>query len=204
VKNIMISLGLFAFLVVAYLGYDLLGQKSNPCGQIFEQTTASLTTKIDILEQDTSLMIGRNRIRELSSSAQQMALGLQSCCIAAQTDIITGKEFLQCQTETTTYATRLDAIVARLASLEKSNTTDVTTTIAMAETANTTVNHEKLSELQPNALQPTTTSAPSARMKPTETSKPTHSKKAQLDVLIDQALLSSENFHKKVANVGKK
>lgn len=200
-KNMMMSLGLFVCLIVAYFTYDLLDQNGNPCGQIFEQTTTNLTTKINVLEQDTSLMIGRNRIQELSASAQQMALGLQSCCIAAQTDVITGREFLQCQTETTMYATRLDAIAARLAALEKSKTTVEATTIAMADTADARANPQA-PQLAPNTLQPNTPPTASARMIPT--TKPIDNETKQLDVLIDQTLLSSQHFQKKVADTVKK
>ncbi|HFC92302.1 MAG TPA: hypothetical protein ENJ51_05760 [Leucothrix mucor] len=202
-KNIIIGLGFLTFLVVSYFAYDLLIKKSNPCGQLFEQTSASLTTKINVLEKDTSLTIGRNRIQELSASAQQMALSLQSCCIAAQTDKISGEQFLQCQTGTTTYANRLDVIAARLATLEEAKKSEPTT-IAMADN----LNNQKIAPQQPvapNTLQPRKMPTPPAmvsKSKPHSILK-SKTKKEQLDLLIDEALAVSVDYQKKVAGVVK-
>jgi len=194
----MMSLGFLAFLVVTYFAYDLVKNDSNPCGQLFEQTTVSLTAKIDVLEKDTSLIIGRNRIQELSASAQQMALSLQSCCIASQTNIISGEQFLQCQTGTSTYANRLDAIAARLAELETSKNSEVTT-IAMAEkieVANTQTMSRRM-PVPPTSLKPQ--SAPLESLPKTNSSANLEDdKKIQLDKLINKALDASLNFQKNV------
>ena len=205
-KNIIIGLGFLAFLVVSYFAYDLLINKSNPCGQLFEQTSATLTTKINVLEKDTSLTIGRNRIQELSASAQQMALSLQSCCIAAQTDKISGEQFLQCQTGTTTYANRLDVIAARLAALEEAKKSEPTT-IAMADNVSA-LNNQRIAPQQPvapSSLQPRKMPTPPATV---SKSKPhiilkAKTKKQQLDLLIDEALAVSVDYQKKVAGVVK-
>jgi hypothetical protein len=187
------SLGFLAFLVVAYFAYDVLGSKSNPCGQLFEQTTTRLTTTLNILEKDTSLVLGRNRIQELSSSAQQMALSLQSCCIAAQTDKISGEQFLQCQTGTTTYANRLDAIAARLAALEEIKKTEPT--ILAKVDSNDSTSYRKMAPqfpLSPNTLQPRDLPTTSMR------SATPSSEKAQIDSLVDEVLTLSVDFQKKV------
>lgn len=195
------SLGFLAFLVVAYFAYDLLGSKSNPCGQLFEQTTTRLTTTINILEKDTSLVLGRNRIQELSSSAQQMALSLQSCCIAAHMDKISGEQFLQCRMGTTLYANRLDIIAARLAVLEESKKTEPTT-IAMTD-ANDLARQRKMAPqfpLSPNTLQPN--DIPVASMS-SATASSSSSSKAQIDALVDEVLTSSVDFQKAVVGVTK-
>jgi hypothetical protein len=202
----MISLSFLAFVVVAYFAYDYFSKNSNPCGQIFEQTSASLTTKINILEKDTSLTIGRNRIQELSASAQQMALSLQSCCIASQTNKISGEQFLQCQIGASTYANRLDVIAARLAALKEAKKSEATT-IAMADDINAP-NNRKMAPQQPippSSLQPRKMPTPPATVSKT---KPhiilkSKSKKAQLDLLIDEALATSADYQKKVAGVVK-
>lgn len=199
-KNIIISLGFLAFLVVAYLAYDVLGRKSNPCGQLFEQTTASLTTKIDILEKDTSLVIGRNRLQELSNSAQQMALTLQSCCIAAQTSVISGEQFLQCQTGTNVYAGRLDTIVLRLAALEKSDNSDAAPpALTMTKNSGESIPTE-LSVTSSSSLQVETAPTSSATAKKPPISEDSYVK-AQLEQFIDETVVASDDFHKKVVRV---
>ena len=195
-NNLKYILGFLAFLVASFFIYDVVSNKENPCGQLFETTSASLTTKINLLKKDSSLIIGRNRIQELSSSAQQTALSLQSCCIAAHTSVITGEQFLQCQTGANTYASRLDAITTRLAELEKQNAPIV---IASNKKTNDALVSADESEamLKPSAPQPRM--MPSAKV--AESAK--MNKKYEIDQLINKALSASINFKKNVAKVVK-
>ena len=194
VKNLKYILGFMAFLVASYFAYDVLKNKENPCGQLFEQTTASLTTKISLFEKDTPLTIGRNQIQALSSSAQQMALSLQSCCIAAHTSVISGEQFLQCQTGVNTYASRLDAISARLAELESKSGEPIE--VASNEAVNPDyVSVMKSNTLKPSAIQPRMAPVSVAVEEPQAT-KP--NKKSDIDKLIEKALSASMNYQKNV------
>jgi len=197
VNNLKYILGFLAFLVASFFVYDVVINKENPCGQIFETTSASLTTKINVLKKDTSLTIGRNRIQALSSSAQQTALSLQSCCIAAHTSVISGEQFLQCQSSANTYARRLDEIALRLAELEKQKNTPMV--IASNKQASDAPVHSlESAELKSNSIQPQSRMMPSAKI---TSSKPILNKEKQLDVLIEKALSASMNFKKSVEKV---
>ena len=194
-KNVKYILGFLAFLVAAFFIYDITLNKENPCGQLFETTSASLTTKINLLKKDSALVIGRNRIQALSSSAQQTALSLQSCCIAAHSSVISGEQFLECQAGANTYASRLDEITMRLAELEKQKNTPMV--VAANESASDSAVHSPESgALKSNSLQPRMKS--SNRVSTAKTTAAKSIKKNELDALIDKALVASLNFKKKV------
>ena len=196
-KNVKYILGFLAFLVASFFIYDVVKNTENPCGQLFETTTASLTTKIKLLEKDTSLTIGRKRIEALSSSAQQTALSLQSCCIAAHTSVISGEQFLQCQAGANTYASRLDAITERLAELESKESKPIV--VAANKSMKPQFHSIESSDLKPNAIQPR--NMPSAKVAASE--PVVLNKEYELERLIDKALSASMNFQKNVEKVVK-
>jgi len=200
VKNVKYILGFLAFLVAAFFIYDITLNKENPCGQLFETTSASLTTKINLLKKDSALVIGRNRIQALSSSAQQTALSLQSCCIAAHSSVISGEQFLECQAGANTYASRLDEITMRLAELEKQKNTPMV--VAANESASdSAIRSLESSALKTNTLQPQVMNSDRVVASKENIAKTT--KKNELDVLIDKALSASLNFKKNVEKVVK-
>ncbi len=199
-KNVKYILGFLAFLVAAFFIYDITLNKENPCGQLFETTSASLTTKINLLKKDSALVIGRNRIQALSSSAQQTALSLQSCCIAAHSSVISGEQFLECQAGANTYASRLDEITMRLAELEKQKNTPMV--VAANESASdSAIRSLESSALKTNTLQPQVMNSDRVVASKENIAKTT--KKNELDVLIDKALSASLNFKKNVEKVVK-
>jgi hypothetical protein len=53
----------------------------SPCDTIFEQTSARLSTKLNLVEVDGEVVIGNEKIQELSEAAQVTVLNLKTCCI---------------------------------------------------------------------------------------------------------------------------
>lgn len=81
-------------LVVIYLGYQLLGYRVNPCEGIFQQSSVTLGTKLDVIRAKGEFAIGRQKIQDLTERSQEVALNLKACCI------VLGKvssEFLRCK-----------------------------------------------------------------------------------------------------------
>ena len=88
-----VSLVLVA-LVVVYLGYQLLEPRMNPCEGVFQQSSVTLGTKLDVIRAKGEFAIGRQKIQDLTDRSQQVALNLKACCI------VLGKvssEFLRCK-----------------------------------------------------------------------------------------------------------
>jgi len=88
-----VSLVLVA-LVVVYLGYQLLEPRMNPCEGVFQQSSVTLGTKLDVIRAKGEFAIGRQKIQDLTERSQETALNLKACCI------VLGKvssEFLRCK-----------------------------------------------------------------------------------------------------------
>ena len=88
-----VSLVLVA-LVVVYLGYQLLEPRMNPCEGVFQQSSVTLGTKLDVIRAKGEFAIGRQKIQDLTERSQETALNLKACCI------VLGKssaDFLRCK-----------------------------------------------------------------------------------------------------------
>ena len=81
-------------LVVVYLGYQLLEPRLNPCEGIFQQSSVTLGTKLDLIKAKGEFAIGKQKIQDLTERSQATALNLKACCI------VLGKasgDFLRCK-----------------------------------------------------------------------------------------------------------
>lgn len=91
VKTVVVAI---VALVVVYLGYQLLERWLNPCEGVFQQSSVSLNTKLDVIKTKGEFAIGRQKIQELAERSQETALNLKACCI------VLGKasgDFLRCK-----------------------------------------------------------------------------------------------------------
>ena len=88
-----VSLAVVA-LVLIYFGYDLVKDRLNPCEGIFQQSSVTLGTKLDVIKTKGEFAIGRQKIQDLTGRSQEVALNLKACCI------VLGKasgDFLRCK-----------------------------------------------------------------------------------------------------------
>ena len=88
-----VSLAVVA-LVLIYFGYDLVKDRLNPCEGIFQQSSVTLGTKMDVIKAKGEFAIGRQKIQDLAGRSQEVALNLKACCI------VLGKvssDFLRCK-----------------------------------------------------------------------------------------------------------
>jgi len=89
--------GIIAFVVIAYLAWDLLRPAVAPCDSILEQTSVQLQTKLELLGAGTELKLGRSQVQALTEKAQVAAVNLKGCCIVMSMSKLDSKEFLQCK-----------------------------------------------------------------------------------------------------------
>ena len=106
-RNIVYVLALLVLLTISYFIYDGYIATARPCEQIFQQTSLNFKTKVQILEDNVSFDVGKNRIQTLSESSQKVAINLQACCIAAKTG---GVDYLQCQSAANDFETKFAAL----------------------------------------------------------------------------------------------
>jgi len=81
-------------LVVVYLGYQLLEPWLNPCEGIFQQSSVTLGTKLDLIKVKGEFAIGKQKIQDLTERSQATALNLKTCCIVLGK---TSGDFLRCK-----------------------------------------------------------------------------------------------------------
>lgn len=83
---VVIAIAILAFLYVF----------SSPCEKIFEQTSLTLGTKLDPITAKGEVLIGREKLQNLSERSEMMAMTLKTCCIAHHEGKLSNDEFLSC------------------------------------------------------------------------------------------------------------
>ncbi len=81
-------------LVVVYLGYQLLELRMNPCEGLFQQSSVSLGTKLNVIKAKGEFAIGRQKVQDLADRSQEVALNLKACCIVVGGS---SSDFLRCK-----------------------------------------------------------------------------------------------------------
>lgn len=82
-KTIVAILAAIVLLVAIFLGYQAFESWMSPCEGIFQQSFMSLNTKLEIVKAKGEVVIGRQKIQDLTEQSQLLALNLKSCCIVA-------------------------------------------------------------------------------------------------------------------------
>ena len=81
--------------VIVVLAFFLYDRGRPDCDGLFEQTTARLSGRMEIIRNQGDLVIGREKVQELSDTSQKVALHLKFCCLAQHKGAIVGGEALE-------------------------------------------------------------------------------------------------------------
>jgi hypothetical protein len=89
--------------VLSIIALFLYQTRPGPCDSIFEQTAPELETTIHFLQSSGNMVIGPEKVQELTESSQAIGIRCKTCCIAQQSGKIDAKQFQTCLdiTETT-------------------------------------------------------------------------------------------------------
>jgi len=108
-------LGLLAVVVIGYLAYDYLSRPQGPCETIFEQTSMQFQLKLERLDSEGGVVLGRQQVQDLTENAQITALNLKTCCIVLNSGNVNPDQFLQCQNAGRNYEAKLDDVITQVA-----------------------------------------------------------------------------------------
>ncbi|NKB20612.1 MAG: hypothetical protein GKS01_08945 [Alphaproteobacteria bacterium] len=97
--------------MVVYLAYDLIKTKMSPCGGIFEQTASSFESEIEFLKTKGKIVLGSNKIADLTERAQMTALNMETCCVVFGAGKRDPEKFLQCKSSAREYDGNLKQVV---------------------------------------------------------------------------------------------
>jgi hypothetical protein len=94
-------------LVSAYLIYDHFRPR---CDSIFEQTSTRLGGNLELIKSKGELVVGREKVQELSEGSQKVALHLKTCCIAQQSGSLTPEQFQGCMNGAKDYEGKIQQV----------------------------------------------------------------------------------------------
>jgi hypothetical protein len=96
-----------AILGVAYFAYDLWKRRDNPCETIFQQTRVTLGSSLDVIRAKGALVLGEEKLQDLTERSQIVAINLKTCCIVLQAGKLSADEFLRCKASVEDYERRI-------------------------------------------------------------------------------------------------
>lgn len=112
-KSIVAIVATVAVLAIGFFAYDVLKPVVSPCDTIFQQTTTSLGSKLEILKAKGEIFIGKEKIQDLTERAQVTAVSLKTCCIVLDAGAVNSDQFLQCQASARSYEQEIEAAATR-------------------------------------------------------------------------------------------
>ncbi|MGD9150467.1 MAG: hypothetical protein PVG40_09245 [Desulfobacterales bacterium] len=114
-KRIIVAVGLVTLIALGFVTYFNLKAKPDPCASVFDQTTVSLTEKINILKKKGDTLIDGDQFQKLLVQAEQLTADLKTCCILFQDDKIVFDDFLKCQDDFRQYEQSIDRLSHQVA-----------------------------------------------------------------------------------------
>ena len=81
-------------LAIIYFVYQGAGRSK--CDSIFEQTANRLSGNLEFIKIKGELVLGREKVQELTEGSQKVALHLKTCCIAQRTGTLNADQFQVC------------------------------------------------------------------------------------------------------------
>jgi hypothetical protein len=100
-------------LTVIYFVYRGFSPHSK-CDSIFEQTTDRLRSSLDVVKMNGDLVLGREKVQELTEGSQKVALHLKTCCIALDAGRINAEQFEHCIDGAKNYETKIVEVATNI------------------------------------------------------------------------------------------
>ncbi len=188
------KLTLIAIVIVALVGlsYVIIRPAGGDCSTVFEQTAPGLQANLEIIQNKGAFAVSREKIQELSESAQRVGLHVKTCCMVLEGGQLNPTQFQQCMQGAVEYdrkvamvaeqvveaeavaasgnaellqakSTQIDASIAQVASTADSVSSQTVTPEPLASDGTNKNSAVTNSELEPNnIILEATTIAPSA------------------------------------------
>ena len=99
-------------LTVAWLVYRTFVHSK--CDSIFEQTADRLSGNLKFINITGELVLGREKVQELTEGSQKVALHLKTCCIAQRAGTLNADQFQVCMNGAKDYETKVVQVVINI------------------------------------------------------------------------------------------
>ena len=94
-------------IVLALIYYGYQGASRTRCDGIFEQTADRLQANLELIKNKGGLVLGREKVQELTDSSQKVALHLKTCCVAQQSGAMNAEQLGSCINGAKDYETKI-------------------------------------------------------------------------------------------------
>jgi len=99
-------------LTIIYFVYQWFSHSK--CDSIFEQTENRLRGNLEVIKIKGELVLGREKVQELSEGSQKVALHLKTCCIAQEARTMSADQFQVCMSGAKDYETKIVQIATNI------------------------------------------------------------------------------------------
>lgn len=99
-------------LTIIYFVYQIFIHSK--CDSIFEQTADRLRGNLEVIKIKGELVLGREKVQELSEGPQKVALHLKTCCIAQEARTMSADEFQVCMNGAKDYETKIVQVATNI------------------------------------------------------------------------------------------
>jgi zinc-ribbon domain len=93
--------------VLGIIGLFVYSNRPAPCDSIFQQTVPKLSSSVQFIKTHGELVIGSEKVQELSENSQRVGILCKTCCIANQNGKINAEQFQTCLDTTKQYQTQV-------------------------------------------------------------------------------------------------
>jgi len=118
-------LGLSAAGVIGLSALVIFSQDDS-CAGILQQTAPRLESNLEIIKNKGSVAVSRERIQELSESAQRVGLHLKTCCIVLEGGKLDSDQFQQCVDKAAAYDQRIEVVARQVTAVAQAGELDTT------------------------------------------------------------------------------
>jgi hypothetical protein len=109
---LMIVAATAVLLVIIYFVYQSFFHSK--CDSIFEQTADRLRGNLEVIKIKGELVLGREKVQELTAGSQKVALHLKTCCIAHLAGTMSADQFQVCMTGAKDYETKIVQVATNI------------------------------------------------------------------------------------------
>ncbi len=101
-------------ILLATIYFVYRGITRNKCDSVFEQTADRVGGSLEVIKIKGSLILGQEKVQELTEGSQKVALHLKTCCIAQQSGNLNGEQFQSCISGAKDYETRIAQVATSI------------------------------------------------------------------------------------------
>ncbi|HLW71417.1 MAG TPA: hypothetical protein VKS22_12435 [Candidatus Binataceae bacterium] len=103
--------------VLGVIAFFIYVNRPGPCDAIFQQTAPKLDTSLHFLKTNGDVVIGHDKIQDLTEGAQRLGILCKNCCIAQQSGRIDAAQYQDCLKTTMSYEIQVSAVASNVAAV---------------------------------------------------------------------------------------